>query len=300
VTDGDDGMQSQVWSSERRVLIHERHTHRALFGIRFWEHGFDQPVEHGLVVTAHAIDADGARSIASSPVRAIPNPEGTYVFHRLPSGGVESPPSSAGVAIEVRDRLERFLPVVYTTADPMSESEIFLTPDGQAASPSPPGGGDPRFYLFSSPTRHVNPRAAASVRVQLWDREADAPAAYAVLEVEHDGETWYGLANERGSALVAFPYPPATPSLAGSPPPAAMAGLYEQSWELEVRVRYSAGEPLSPLPGFGLPDLGDIVGQPYARIVPAEEGLPVDSVPCLVVYGRESTLRTGGMSVLWI
>ena len=45
------------------------------------------------------------------------------------------------------------------------------------------------------------------------------------------------------------------------------------------------------------PDLGAIAGQPYPRIVPTEEGLPADSASYPLVFGHETTLRTGGESV---
>lgn len=290
-------MDTRTWStpSGGEVTIYERQSWRAWLGVRFWEHGLDRPVGDDLSVTAYALNAQGAPEAAVSPVRARPNLEGVYVFHTLPrAGGAAGPPAAGAhpVAIEVRDPRGRFLPVVYVSSNPLAESSLFLTAD----SPGGPGGEEPRFYLFSSPARRISPRDAAVVRVQLWDREANRPAAYAVLEVTWQEETWYGLADQQGSALVAFPYPPAPPSLGAG----GASGLYDQSWELGARVRYRGGGPLPALPGFGLPELGAIAGQPYARITSTEEGLPADSITFSVVFGRETTLRTGGESVLWV
>jgi len=270
---------------------------KALLGICFYEHGLDRMVRSGLSVTAYALTPGGAPSASALPVRARPNPEGVYVFHRLPAlpGGTD-PPGGGEMAFEVRDEGGRFLPAVYVTSDPFGDDDIFLTAD--AGTASPPGGAEPRFYIFPSPSRLISPRAAAVLRVQLWDRDAGRPAAWAVVEASHGGNTWYGLADHRGSALVAFHYPPVTASLAGSPPPASMAGLFELTWELEVRVRYLGD--LEPLPGFGIPGLGEIAAQPYASIVAAKEGVPVDSVACPLVFGRETVLSTEGESVLWV
>lgn len=295
---GEKAVNAHVWSTPTGgdVKVFDRWSWRAWLGVRFWEHGFDRPVGEGLLVTAYALDSQGAPQTSVFSVRARPNPEGVYVFHTLPrAGGAAGPPGAGAgaVAVEVRDPRGRFLPVVYVTDDPLNDSSLFLT----AGSAIDPGAEEPRFYLFSSPARRVSPRAAAVVRAQLWDRTAARPAAYAVLEVSWDEQVWYGLADERGSALVAFPYPPAPPSPGGAAP----RGLYEQRWELEARVRYQGGgDPLPALPGFGLPELGAIAGQPYAGIVPTEEGSPTDSITFSLAYGRETTLRTGGESVLWV
>lgn len=285
----------------RAVIVRERNSWKALFGISFWEHGLDRPIGSGLSVTAYALDARGGRSTAHSPVRAVANPRGAYIFHTLPAwSAIAVPEPAAGVAIEIRDPLGRFLPAVYITSDPLTESELFWTAEAFTSPESPPGAGEPRFYLFSSPARRVSPRFAAVVRAQVWDRDADRPAAFAVLEIGLGEESWYGLADERGSALVAFPYPEAPPSLAGSPDPDTMSGLFDQSWELSARVRYQGGEPLPVLPGFGVPELGAIAGQPHVPVIPTEEGMPVDSIAFSLVFGRETALRTGGESVLWV
>jgi len=286
----------------RPFTLLERSTRRALIGLRLWEQGPGHEVGQGLEVRAHALGPNGAPWPSVAPVRAEINPDGVYVFHRLPmprAQGDGSPPGPVGppLVIEVRDRRGRFLPVALRTDDPFAQTELFLVAAPSHQAESPPAA-DPRFYLFASPTRTSSPRRYAAVRMQMWHRSSGRPAAHALVEVTRADATWYGLADALGRVLVLFPYPPVNASLAGSPPPAEMEGLYNQSWELTVRVRYRAQPELQPIPGFDLPDLGEIAAQPYAQLLPSEEGVAADSLAGLLHYGRELILTTAGRSEL--
>jgi hypothetical protein len=285
---------TRTWRSVERFSI------IAPLGIRFWDPAFDVPVDDGLTVTAYP---DGARWPATNASRT---PGGIYAFRGLPglhhieypTGDPEGPgslPAAGRFQIEVTDRASRFLLVCFFVDAP--SNGVF--PTGLTSSSSiaaPPG-----FYLFSAPARSVTPLVAV-VRAQLSERLNqlnEQPAAYAVVEIDTpDGDTWIGLADDRGTVAVLFPYPtfarPSSPSL---PAPAS-----QQSWPITVRVRYQPSV-LSFLNGSTLPDLRSVLAQASAAIWTQHVSPPGEllaSLPATLIFGQELTLRSAQESVLLI
>lgn len=267
---------------------------RALLGISFWEMGTDTPVTEGLVVRAYALDPQGNVRRGLSPIHAVPNAEGVYVFHKLPgwsgpheaADGEADPIEKRSFLFEVRDDRGRFLPMAMKVTEPHRRSDLFWTA-GQPLQVVPP-----RVYLFSAPSRSV-PSTMAALRTQLWDDETGAPAAHALVEVTHGADVWHGLADTQGSVLVLFAYPKYESSGSTN----GDGGWFDRSWGLEVRVRYQR-DTHGQVPRLGLMDLAAIVNQPYARIVAHEGELPVDVLECSLSFGEELILRTEGASTL--
>ena len=276
----------------------------APLGIRFWDPVYDVQITDGLAVTAYP---QGARRPATS---AFSTPNGVYAFQGLPGlhdveypktepAGPGSLPAAASFLIEVVDTAARFLPAAFFVEAPFSG--IFPTDVPKSlAAPPPPG-----FCLFSAPTRTGSPLTAV-VRAQLSERLDEVnlrPAAYAVLEIDTPvGDTWVGLADDRGMAALLFAYPAftGTSNAAGSLLPSA--AVEPQSWPIELRVRYQPSA-LSFPPGSSLPDLRSVVGQAPAAIWTQRASPPgqaLASLPATLVFGQQLTMRSEGESVLLV
>jgi hypothetical protein len=273
-------------------------------GIRFWDAASDGQITDGLVVTAYP---EGARRPAT---QAFLTPAGVYAFQGLPglhdveypSGDPPNPgslPATNRFLIEARDRGSRYLPVAFYVDAPFRG--IFPTdlPRGPNA-PAPPG-----FFLFSAPTRQASPFVAA-VRAQLSERvdaTTDRPAAYAVVEVDvPTGDTWIGLADDRGTVAVLFAYPTFTGTSNAASSLVPSTAMPQQSWPLTVRVRYQPSA-LSLPPESSLPDLRGVLAQAPAaiwtqRAVPP--GQAVSQMGATLVFGQELVMRSAGESVLLV
>jgi hypothetical protein len=276
----------------------ERVTIFTPLGIRFWDPVQDAQVKEGLIVTAYP---EGTHRNGTRAFRTL---SGVYAFRGLPGlHDVEypsvafpdaSPPVAARFIIRVFDERRRFLPIVFGADLPY----FGVYPTHPPLSP--PAGGLPGFYLFSAPTRPGAPSLAV-MRAQLAER-VDAvtrrPAAHAVLEVEvAGGRTWYGVADERGSVAVLFPYPTFTIATGLTSPAALTPVTSVQSWDLHVRVRY---EPvaLTFSNGFRIPHLRSVFDQSPGRLwstAVAQPGQPVSqmSAELIVPYFLQST--AGGL-----
>lgn len=268
-----------------------------LLGIRFWDVALDRQITHDLSVTAWPLTAPERVTYASR------TQSGIYAFHHLPgmrrweqATGEEimavDPGDRTRFVIAVTDRQQRYFPVNFPVDLPLPYLGIFPT----AVPASPPTAAYPGFYLFSAPTRTAT-AGLAVLRASLVEANSEQPAAYAVLEAEVQGETWYGLSDERGIVTILFPYPLFTSSLGASPP--GGPPLSEQQWTVTLRARYEPAAQTA-LPGAVLPALNSLFAQSAASLWPLTTGTAVSQLLFTLVFGQELVLRTGTLSTLWV
>jgi hypothetical protein len=273
-------------------------------GIRFWDQTTDQPVSDGLTVSAQLLNTD------YKPVPAFRSASGVYAFQGLPClhdveyplpGATPSagPPKTFSFVITVSDTQGRFLPALFVVDLPLSYLGVFLS--NQATSP--PGAGA-RAYLFSAPNRPAS-SGISVVRADLWDRGADRPAAYAAVEAGIAGQTWRGIADDRGHVLIQFPSPLVTRLSSGSPPGSGQGPATGMSWPIQIGVQYQPSRLRYPLaaargavfPWATTPSLKSIFeGQQPALVWQYEAGPPAAEWTGDLVYGEELVLRTAGGS----
>lgn len=268
-----------------------------LLGIRFWDVALDRQITDDLFVAAWPLTAP------SRVTSAARNHSGIHAFHHLPgmrrweqATGEDilavDPSDRTRFVIAVSDRQQRYFPVVFTVDLPLPYLGIFPT----AVPTSPLATAYPGFYLFSAPTRSVTPGLAV-LRTQLLEANSEQPAAYAVLEADVHGQTWYGLSDERGIATILFPYPLFTSTLGASPP--GGPPLSEQQWPVTLRARYEPSAQAA-LPGAALPALNSLFAQAAASLWPTEMATAVPQLTFTLIFGQELVLRTGTLSTLWV
>jgi hypothetical protein len=273
------------------AIVLETVTRTALLGVRFWDRVTGRVVGDGLEVT-----------ITTTGKQAVMNHGGVFVVHELPGlrastfgAGDDafwaSPPAMTEIGFTVVDALRRFLPFAFTADVPMRG--LFAEDCGLPVL-SPPDATVGSVPLFSAPSR-VAPAGIAAVRADLWDVEADAPAAWAVLEVSAGaGPTYRGVADDRGRTVVLLPYP--EPQWHTTSPPPGSRALSDQTWPLAVAVRYAP--PASP-PVGDVPDLCAVLTQGEGTLLEADSPTtPLGSQT--LAFGRELVLRTPGRSVLHV
>jgi hypothetical protein len=284
-----------------RALV-ETVTRVAPLGVRFRDAATGLIVSDGLRVRErhHGVDA-------------VPNRSGVWVAAGL--SGLRSQEQGTGdddfwasvlrrrYEFEVEDLLGRFAGFRFEAELP-HRGVFVLDCDGPASPPeSPPGmtGPGDALPLYSAATR-IAPAGMAIVRADLWDEDADAPAAHAVLEAGPAGmPPALGLADDQGRVAVVLPYPE-PPGSGGSPPGTPSLSL--QTWPIELGVRYEP-RPQSPPPGPPppyarvpeLPDLCAALGQGRGVLL---EGLSPRTplTGATLEYGRELVLRTAGLPTL--
>lgn len=277
-----------------RVL--EAVTRTALLGVRPWDAVSGQAITDGLRLTE-----------LRHGTEATPNRSGVFVFHDLPGlrasaygSGDEAfwadPPASASFDLELVDSRRRFLPFRFAADAPARG--LFREQCPHAFSP--PEVDVPGVPLFSAPSRPL-PTGLAVVRADLWDADLDAPASWAVLEVTPDGApATRGVADARGRVVVALPYP--EPHWPGSSPPPGSSALSEQTWSLQLAVRYdpAGATPPLPEPSAGIaPDLCTVLGQAPAVLLQVRSpATPLTGAT--LAFGRQLTLRTPGRSDLLV
>jgi hypothetical protein len=261
------------------VMLLDSVTRTVLLGMRFWD-----------ALTARAVSEGISITETSSGMAGVAGPSGVFAFHDLPGlhasafgdgspGFWASPPEHAVFSFEVTDATNTFLPFSFSAAAPMRELLV-------ESPTSPPGMSD--VPLFSSPARQL-PAASAVVRAELWDIVARQPAGAALLEVTVSGSTYYGLSDEDGRVVVAFPYP--EPPTRISSPPSAQGGLATATWPLTLGVRY-AGAAVSAVPA-----LDTVLTQPQATLLAASSpDTPLGGAT--LPYGSELVLRSAGQSTL--
>src|SRR5262249_23513568 len=223
------------------IVIAERFTRTALLGVRFWDRVGGRPVADGLELVE-----------TSTGTAATCGPHGVFAFHDLPGMSTSaygagddafwaSPPGSAPFTFRVRDHDRRFLSFTFDADVPARG--LFTDDCGLPSSPPEIVGTVP---LFSAPTR-VAPGGIARVSADLWDIDADVPAAWAVLEVSAGGELYRGVADEDGRLAVLFSYPEPPLLPASPPPPPGSRALANQTWPLTLAPR-DAPAAMTPPP----------------------------------------------------
>lgn len=284
------------------VRVLERLTLTAALGLVFRDTATGERVGRGLSVEVYRRANPRARAAAFA------NPSGVYVLHDAPGLGATrfgagdeafwaGQPELSGYVVEVSDAERRFLPASF-------EVELFRRGlydfDSPLAASSPP---EPTSVpLYSAPTRRVPP-GFASLRAELWDASAEAPAAWAVLEARVAGRlAARGMSDAAGRLALLFPYPEPARTQAGSPPdsPPALraAPLLEQTWELALGVGYT-GELARPAPA-PFPDLRRALGQlnaPPARLWADRPG-GAEIASAVLRFGREIVLRPDSFASL--
>jgi hypothetical protein len=274
------------------VAVAERVAIVTPLGIRFWDLAEDAAIRDGLEVVAWPVEQPRQTRLATR------TRSGVYAFHGLPGlhaveypaaadAAAASPPLVRRFMVQVRDTLGRFLPAVFGVDAPYRG--IYPT---ETISPLT-GRKPPGFYLFSAPTRPAG-SALAVARAQLVDALTDAPAAFAVLEVETPGpRTWYGIADARGMVAALFPYPTFRGPLGAESPPVVPAPPRGQRWVVTARVRYAPAALVVP-PGAALPELRSIFAQPPSLVWPALDGgsAPASQLTAELSHGAALILRT--------
>jgi len=268
-----------------------------LLGFRFMDAAIEQQVSDGLQVKMRREDGGGR------VVTARRTPSGHYAFTDIPGlhefgypddlselDSVASPPFQINYVVEVRDTLRRYLPAAKRIALP-------LPPSG-----SPPARHSLRdFYLVSAANRPVPPGMAVFY-TQIAEFATRGPAPHAVMEVDVDGETVFGMADQEGRMAVLFPYPTVVVTLSGSPP-SGNAPILSQHWDLTYRIRYQPSH-LQRLSGTDLPDLDSIYGQDFGRIQKQPDASPpvppVDDGTALLTFGQPAVLTTAGDARLFV
>jgi hypothetical protein len=281
------------------VEVLERMTLVAPLGLRFHDAATGERVGGDLVVTVYPA-SDITRRVA-----AFVNRSGTYVLHHAP--GLSEFEHGAGdeefwnhlppreFIVEVLDQERRFQPFTFAAQLPAPRGLFnWLSP----AEPSPPAGAQQSIPLYSAPARGLQ-SGMAVVRADLWDAEANAPAAWAVIEARLDGQLHArGLSDRRGSVALIFPYPKPTDSpLASpvsSPPVNKNVPLLEQTWELMLSAGYAPPDAAAATKPAPLPDLRatlDQLNAPPAKLW-TDFGGGVELVGVTLKYGQELILKS--------
>jgi hypothetical protein len=275
-------------------------------GIRFWDLTFNLPINDGLTVNLWLANSPG-------PIlTAVPTTSGVYAFFGLPGlhaveypNGGFGPPRTFTYVVTVQDQFGLYLPAVLVyTLDQTGAVLVNGVPD------TTPG---PRLaYLFSAPTRQATPGVAA-VSAYLIDQGSsppatDTPAAWALvtIQVGNDPETWTGIADESGRALVLVPYPVVQRLQFGSPPGSGQGSITGETWPLTVQVQYSPDKLGHPLANAGdvvwpwttTPNLKDILESQQPATIWADPATPVTKFQATLTLGQDLVLRSAALSPL--
>ena len=251
-------------------------------GVCFRDEVTGSVVGEGLAVSAYP------QGQPSSRRPSVVNRSGIHVFMDLP--GLRDLEFGAGdtawwqgligrkhYTVEVRDEQHRFLPLSF---------QVDLPHQGLVQFNS-----RPFVPLFSAPARQVASTLAV-VRAELWDTQAQAPAAWALVQATLPGGGQVrGVADEEGRLALFFQYPAPVDSPTGPPPPLGSPPLLEQKWTLQLRAFHAHRAPEPELP-----DLRDTLRQQDsapARLWPNLLG-PQELLEPTLLYGRELVVRTEG------
>jgi hypothetical protein len=285
------------------VQILERLTMVAPLGLRFHDVVTGAIIGSGLNVTVYPANNSARR------VEAFVNRSGTYVLHHAP--GLRSfeqgtgddefwenppPPPPQPFIIEVIDLERRFQPFLFTAELPAARGLFNWLPPFEPSPPSPPSAAK-SVPLYSAPARALD-SGMAVIRADLWNPQANAAAAWAVVEARLGGVLQArGISDERGRIALIFPYPkPSDAPLSSpveSPPVNKNVPLLEQTWELTLSAGYVAPAS-SPATPATLPDLRatlDQLNAPPAKLwIDFAGGEELASVT--LGYGRELILKS--------
>jgi hypothetical protein len=276
-------------NQRENTVLFEKLRIRTPLGIRFWDHGANEPIRDQLTVTAWP------RATAASPTYAVRNPSGIYSFHGLPGlrhweypaedeDYESSPPINTQFIVQVEDSQKRFLKVAAIVEAPHPDDRLF----GNTVS-SPPIG-EKGFRLFSAPNRPIKSHLAV-VRAYVWDNSQNIKAAHAVLKISITGigTPWTGIADENGMIAVMFPYPMTMQSIDVSPPSSRIP-IHKQTWKISARAFYG-GTDMRPLPNTELPNLANVIQQKQAKIFETS-ATSADEITDDLTLGKELVLRT--------
>jgi hypothetical protein len=203
----------------------------------------------------------------------VVNRSGIFVFRNLPglrdvergSGDADfwtANPPRFDFVLEVRDTAGRFLPWSLRIKLPQRRLLGLGLTSPLASPPAVQIGGETAFLpLYSAASRPV-PEAVGLLRTELWDVDADQPAAWAVVEARAgEQRTVTAMADAGGRVLLPLPYPKPVVTL-GSPLGSPLGGggpITQQSWPVTFTVRYRRRTPVPQIP-----DLVETLTQPPA------------------------------------
>lgn len=278
------------------ILKLESFTTVAPLALRFHDTASGDFVRDGLNVSAYPAGKSQSRTTA------ISNRTGVWVLHHVSSlrslelgVGDENYWNNLGpkkdFVIEVSDAQRRFQPFHFTEALPVRGIYKWTSP----LLTSPPSALS-SIPLYSAPTRSAS-SGMGVIRADLWDKQNDVPAAWAVLEGYVDDELVVrGMADEAGKIALLFPYPPPRTFAVNSPPgppvtsPPAVSGppMALQEWPVRLRALYAPDQAPTKT---ATQDLRFTLSQAEAIIWADADGTqPLTEVSLL--YGRELILRS--------
>jgi len=263
-----------------------------LLGIRFWDPVMDDQVRYGLQVTAWPdgqAEAERQAFRTGGDIFAFRGLAGMRVLEYPEEGTDPWSVPTVRFIVQVLDLLSRYQPLVFAVNVPFRG--IFPT----AVLHSPEGLNAAGCWLFSAPTRTMS-SGFGVVRTQLVEAFSNEPAAYAVLDVEIAGETWYGISGGAGQVAVFFPMPDFT-SLTNFTSP--VSAVPHQSWPLTARVRYDPSWQEMPA-GALVPNVRSLFDQPTREIWLTDTGATGSALNTDFVFGEELILRTAGQTTLWL
>ncbi len=281
------------------VRVLERVARHAALGLRFWDIATGSDAIDGLFVEIVSRANPRARTVAH------PNRSGVYVANGVPglrdfefddadSADVWSAATRA-YRVEVRDPMERFLPISFDADLPMrglfTWRAAWLSPPQPIAFPRAPGSPPQlmleRVPLFSTPSRPV-PEPLGVVYAQLREQGSDSDAAWSLLCVLIDGvDRGLGLSDSSGRVAVMFPYP--------EPPRISLASPPEEkndfTWQISLNVYRSAVSPQTQAPAIA--DLADV----FSSLTAPRDVIEFDNSPApplRLTYREPLTVRTAG------
>jgi hypothetical protein len=262
-------------------MVSERLTYVTPLGMAFVDAATGRRVSDGLIVRVDGIPTRANRV----GVFIVPHVPGLAAAERGAGDDAywASLPAEATVHVEVDDPLGRFLPFGFDADAPARG--LFKLACGSPVETE-------QIELYSAPARAI-PAGVAAVRAELWDGDADEPAAWALLEASAPGlAPARGVADTFGRVTILFPYPEPS-GLDGSPPSPQRRALAAQTWPIELRA-FAAPQPATPL---SRPDYCSVLTQPPALLHGGSPpGAPV--IEATLEYGRELVVRTPPASTL--
>jgi hypothetical protein len=207
-------------------------------------------------------------------LREIEQGDGDDVFW-----SAQTPPQFDFV-LEVRDAAGRYLPFLMPIKLPQRRI-LSLDLTSPPASPLVLQSGHEEGYLplFPSPSGFV-PDGMGSMYAELVDALTMNPAAWAVVEAKAGEQRLVtGVADRQGRLLLPLFYP--KPVIILGSPGSVNTPLTQQSWAVDMTVRY---RPRDPVPE--IPDLVDILTQPLASAW-IETSPPAEWTKGTLRFGRE-------------
>jgi hypothetical protein len=264
----------------------------APFGTRFMDSVLKTPITDGLHVTAYP------NALPQRRLSVPHNGSGAFFLHEGPGlrqfqfgkgdddywGGITE---KVPYTFEVVDRLGRFVPHLFTVDLPhrrLFTPSCLRTP----ANSNPPAG----VPLYSTPARLLPPGTMV-IRAQLWDRTAQRPAAFAVVEAiegvvmggvftaKAGALPQRGISDENGGLAIILPVPQ----------PDTLKPVKERlKWLFNLSAFYAP-----PAGGFPpIPDLCAVLAQNRSATL-LSAAIPATALaPITLELGREVILKTSG------